>query len=424
ELWDAAPVRVEHLAYHPELLTWLRQEKARGRTLVLASACAEGAAQAVADHLGIFDLVLASDATTNLSSEAKADALVARFGEQGFEYVGNHRHDLAVWRRAAVAHVVGGDRALLAKATSTTRAGHSFDRPHDRARAWVRALRPHQWTKNSLIFVPLLSAHRISELDSVVAAVLAFVSFNLAASSVYLLNDIADVENDRDHPTKRTRPFAAGTASLLAGWVAWPLLALAALGLGLAVSPLLSAVLVVYLVVTTAYSLALKRKPLIDVLTLAVLYTIRIVAGAAAVQVTLSTWLLSFSCFFFLSLALVKRVSELYRTRLTNSTAVGRGYRADDLELLSSYGVTTSVASVLVFTLFISDEATAKLYDTPGLLWFSVPLILAWLMRIWLLAHRGEMNEDPILYAIRDRVSICAGIAVVLIFLAATTLTV
>lgn len=420
ELWTAAPVRVEHLAYHPELLAWLREEKAEGRTLVLATAANEGAAQAVADHLGIFDEVVGSSDRVNLRSEAKAEALVARFGEQGFEYVGNHRHDLAVWKHAAAAHVVGSDGALAGRARRSSGPGRTFTAPHGSLGPWIAALRPHQWVKNSLIFLPLLTAHQVTEADSVLQAVLAFLSFCLAASSVYLLNDILDVEHDRDHPTKRLRPFAAGTANLALGWVLWPTLALAALGLSLAVSPLLALIVLGYLAITAAYSFALKRKPVLDVLTLAVLYTIRIVAGAAAIDVELSKWLLSFSCFFFLSLALVKRVSELHRTRISKTLSKGRGYRSEDLELLSSFGVTTGITSTLVFTLFVNDPATADQYDSPGLLWVSVPFILAWLMRVWLFAHRGQMNEDPILFAIRDRISILSGIAIVTIFLLAT----
>ncbi len=316
--------------------------------------------------------------------------------------------------------MVGSRQALATKARRTTSEGHTFQIERHAVRTWVRALRPHQWVKNVLIFVPLLAAHQMTDPDALVASLLAFVSFSLAASSVYLLNDLADVEHDRDHPTKRLRPFSAGTANLAVGWLVWPALALVSLCLGFYVAPALAVVLLVYLLTTTAYSFALKREPVIDVLTLAVLYTIRIAAGAAAIDVTLSKWMLSFSCFFFLSLALVKRVSELYRLRLTGAESTGRGYVSQDLELLSSYGVTTSVASALVFTLFINDPATATLYESPNLLWFSVPVILVWLMRVWLLAHRGEMSEDPILFAIKDRPSLVCGVAVVLVFVVAT----
>ncbi len=416
QLWDAAPVRVERLKYHPELVEWLQQEKAKGRTLVLASASHEDAVRAVADHLGLFDVVLGSDGLSNLRSAAKADALREMFAGQPFEYVGNSRHDLAVWRHASAAHLVSARRSLAARAASSSTIGRTFETPPGAVSQWLRALRPHQWVKNLLVFLPLLASHRVADPAAVSAALVAFVAFSLAASSVYLLNDIADVENDRIHPTKRSRPFAAGTIGLAGGWALWPALAVSSIAIGAAVSGLFALVLLAYLAVTAAYSFFLKRKPVVDVLVLAGLYTARIVAGGAAVDVQISMWLLSFSGFFFLSLALVKRVSELYRTRASSLTSNGRGYQPEDLELLSSYGVATSVAAALVFTLFVDDPQTAVLYDSPRLLWLAVPVLMGWLMRVWLLAHRGQMDEDPILFAIRDRVSIILGALVLLVF--------
>lgn len=418
QLWDHAPVRVEHLRYHPDLLEWLRAEKAAGRTLVLASASTKDAVRAVAAHVGLFDEVLGSD-EVNLRSETKAAALASRFPD-GFEYVGNSTHDLPVWDQAAAAHIVSSSRSLRGKAARRAPLGRTFDSPQGSLRQWVKALRPHQWAKNALVFLPLLTAHLMTHPSALADAVLAFASFCLAASSVYLLNDIVDVENDREHPTKRSRPFAAGTLSLAQGWVVWPILAAVAIGIAFVVGTGFALVLMWYLATTTAYSFALKRKPVIDVLTLAALYTIRIVAGAAAIHVTLTMWLLSFSGFFFLSLALVKRVSELFRARLTDKAASGRGYQHQDLELLSSYGVSTSVVASLVFSLFVNDPSSAQLYQSPRLLWAILPILLWWLMRVWLRAHRGEMNEDPILFAIKDPKSLLAGLMIAVIFALAT----
>ena len=412
-LWDAAPIDVSGLSYHQELLTWIREERARGRTIVLASATDERALVAINDHLGLFDVLLGTDPDTNLRSQAKADALVRLYGEQGYEYVGNSSHDLEVWSHAAVAHVATRNRSILAKAERVAPVGRTFPPVRPSRNPWLRALRPHQWVKNLLILIPLFTAQRITEVSSVVNALLALLVFSLAASSVYVLNDLADVENDRLHPTKRERPFAAGAHSLVQGWVAWPLLAVLALGLGFGLlGPVFGLTLTNYLVATTAYSFWIKRQPIADVLTLAGLYTIRIAAGAAAIGVAVSLWLLSFSLFLFLSLALVKRVSELSRVRTSGATMSGRGYAVDDLELLSSYGVATSIASVVVFTLFIYDPRTAQMYATPLLLWGSVPVLLGWIMRVWLKAHRGQMDEDPIVFAIRDRFSIACGVLV------------
>ena len=391
-LWEAAPVDVAGLNYHDEMLTWLHEERDRGRTIVLASATDERALAAINDHLGLFDVVLGSDPTTNLRSRAKADALVELYGEQGF------------------AHVATRDRSILDKAARVAPVGRTFSPVRPRGNPWLRALRPHQWVKNLLVLIPLFTAQRFTDVTSVLQALLALVVFCLAASSVYVLNDLSDVGSDRLHPTKRLRPFAAGTLSLLQGWLAWPVLAALALALGFGLlGPWFGATLAAYLLATTAYSSWIKRQPIADVLTLAGLYTVRIIAGAAAIGVEVSLWLLSFSGFLFLSLALVKRVSELSRLRVSGATMSGRGYAVDDLELLSSYGVATSIASVLVFTLFIDAPETAVLYASPILLWASVPVLLGWIMRVWLLAHRGQMDEDPIVFAIRDRWSIACG---------------
>jgi 4-hydroxybenzoate polyprenyltransferase len=425
QLWDSAPIDVAGLSYHDEMLDWLRDERARGRTLVLASAADEQALVAVNRHLGLFDVVLGSDPGTNLRSRAKADALVGLYGEQGFEYVGNSTHDLDVWEHAAVAHVATRDRSIQEKAGRVAPVGRTFLPVRPAGNPWLRAVRPHQWVKNLLVLIPLFTAQRVTEVASVLEALLALVLFSLAASSVYVLNDLSDVGSDRLHPTKRHRPFAAGTLSLVQGWLAWPVMALLALGLGFGLlGPVFGLTLSAYLVTTTAYSAWIKRQPIGDVLTLAGLYTIRIAAGAAAIGVGVSLWLLSFSGFFFLSLALVKRVSELSRLRGTGAEVSGRGYETQDLELLSSYGVATSIASVLVFTLYIDDPRTAVLYASPILLWASVPVLLAWIMRVWLLAHRGQMDEDPIVFAIRDRTSLVCGALVGATFLLAASETV
>jgi 4-hydroxybenzoate polyprenyltransferase len=420
-LWEATDLDVTTLNYHAVMIEWLRAERAGGRTLVLASAADNQALSAINEHLDLFDVLIGSDGSTNLRSESKAEALTRLYGEGGFEYVGNSDHDMAVWRRSAVAHVATANRSIEKKARGVAEVGRTFPPVAPPSNPWVKAMRPHQWVKNFLIFIPLFSAQRAGDPAAVLDAVLAFVAFSLAASSVYLLNDLADVRNDRLHPTKRWRPFAAGTLSLLHGWLAWPLLSVASLLIGFQlVGPLFGVVLVLYLIATTAYSFSLKRRPIVDILTLAGLYTVRLVAGAAAISVELSLWLLSFSGFFFLSLALVKRVSELSRVRATGGVLSGRGYQLQDLELLSSYGVSTSIASVLVFTLFIYDTDTAALYTTPALLWASVPVLLWWIMRVWLKAHRGQMNEDPIVFAIRDPLSVLCGGLMAAVFVAAT----
>lgn len=421
ELTARASVDPEVLPYHEDLLAWLREERHAGRRLVLASASDQHVVDQVAEHLGLFDEVLGSSGGVNLAAGAKRDLLVERYGERGFDYVGNHRHDLAVWRSARTAHVVSSSPRLVAQAGEVATLGRVFRSGRaGMAGSVLRALRPHQWVKNVLVVVPLLTAQQLDDSDAVVQSLLALLTFCLAASSVYLLNDLADVANDRHHPRKRLRPFASGRLSLLVGWLLWPMLAALAFGIAAVfMSGLYVLVLASYLVATVAYTFSLKRRPVLDVVTLGGLYTVRIIAGAAAIEAPLSIWLLTFSLFFFLSLALVKRVSELARLRRTQGHARGRGYVDGDLELLSSYGVGSSIASTLVLALYVNDETTARLYETPEILWCAVPLLLVWLMRAWLIAHRGTMDEDPILYASQDRASLVTVILVGAVFVLA-----
>jgi 4-hydroxybenzoate polyprenyltransferase/phosphoserine phosphatase len=397
------------LPFNAELIIWLKHEKAQGRTLVLATASHQLLADQVAAHLGLFDEVLASVASTNLKSDAKRTALVVKFGEKGFDYVGNDWADMAVWQSAAVAHVVSRSDRLVEAARRLGNLGQVFsdDKP-PLAQALLKAMRPHQWMKNLLVFIPLLAAHRYGVASSVGASLLAFVVFGLTASSVYLLNDLVDVADDRHHARKRHRPFAAGHLSLLQGWLAWPLLLTSAFTLSVMALPWpFTLSLGAYFVLTVAYSLRLKQIPMVDVLTLAGLYTLRIIAGAAAIAVPLTFWLLSFSMFLFLSLAFIKRYSELKaaRTGGQSSALRGRGYSPQDLELVANLGGSAGYTGVLVLALYIQDSHTASLYATPQFIWLACPMLLYWISRAWLIAHRGQMHDDPIVFALKDRVS-------------------
>jgi len=414
-LAESTGVDVATLPYNEELLAWLRAEQQRGRRLVLATASHHTLAERIAAHLGLFDDVLGSDAQVNLKARAKHDALVARYGERGFEYVGNDWPDLAIWRGAAQAHVVSrsGASRLIDAAGRQGNLGRVIGdgKPSPQKALW-RAMRPHQWLKNLLVLVPLLAAHQYGDPASVLATLAAFVVFCLTASSVYLLNDLVDVEDDRHHLRKRRRPFAAGHLNLIAGWLTWPLL----LGAGVALSLLalpkaFLGALAVYFVLTLAYSFRLKQTAMVDVLSLAALYTLRIVAGAFAVSVALSFWLLSFSMFVFLSLAFTKRYSELRAARDAGQSKPlrGRGYVQQDLELVSSLGSNAGYIAVLVLAFYIQDSHTAQLYAQPMLIWLACPLLLYWISRVWLIAHRGHMHDDPIVFAIKDRASWLVG---------------
>jgi 4-hydroxybenzoate polyprenyltransferase len=287
------------------------------------------------------------------------------------------------------------------------------------SRDWIQAFRVHQWLKNLLVFVPLLASHRYAELPLVLAALLAFLTFSLCASSAYILNDVLDVADDRRHPTKRFRPFASGRLSIRSGIVVFPLLLVSVFATALAFAPIrFVGILAAYYALTLAYSMQLKRRMVFDVISLAALYTLRIIAGAAAVGVPLSFWLLALSMFMFLSLALVKRYAELFQLRAAGDEekARGRGYYSSDLEMLASLGAASGYMSVMVLALYINDADTAHLYGHIEVIWLACPLLLTWITRMWMMTHRGFMNDDPVVFAVRDRISLMLGALVAVVF--------
>lgn len=430
ELAQRVQLDVSALPYNTDVLDWLRAEKLAGRRLVLATASHRVLAEQVAQHLQVFDEVLATEGDTNLKSTAKAQALVDRFGEGGFDYVGNDWPDLQVWAKAHTAHVVDAPELLLSQAQTRGVVQGVVGRVFSSGMpaSWksaFKAARLHQWMKNLLVFVPLMAAHQYADALRDVQALMAFVIFSLTASSVYVLNDLVDVQDDRHHVRKRNRPFASGALSLITGWLAWPVLLLAAVVLSALFMPVLFSVsLGVYFVLTVAYSLYLKQLAVVDVLTLAALYTLRIIAGAAAIDVAVSFWLLLFSMFIFLSLALIKRYSELKVARDAGKTGAlrGRGYEPDDLELVSSLGGSAGFIAVLVLALYIQDGQAAHLYATPQLIWLACPVMLFWISRAWLIAHRGHMHDDPIVFALKDKVSWGVGVFMVAVLTLARVL--
>lgn len=407
------------LPWNQPLLDYLREQKAAGRRLVLATAAHRQIADDVAAHLGLFDAVLATDDGHNLKGEAKLAAIRAQEGER-FAYAGDSTADLPVWAGAQAAIVVGGTPQRLAQVQAGTPLERHFERPAGGWAAWLKALRVHQWAKNALLFVPLITAWPASMLVALGQLLLAFLAFSLVASATYVVNDLGDLDNDRAHPRKRLRPLASGALPVLQVLAVALALLLLGFAMALALSPAFALALAVYLVLTTAYSAALKRYVLLDVLALGLLYTIRIIAGAVAIQVAVSSWLLVFSAFIFFSLALVKRCAELVLYRQQGRTASsGRDYRVDDLVVLWPMGVGASLSAVVVFGLFVSAPETLARYATPGLLWITAAGLLYWLGRLWIKTSRGEMHDDPVVYALRDRGSRLTVLAMVAAALAA-----
>ena len=399
------------LPYDREVLDWLKIECAAGRRLWLCTAANEQLADLVAAHLGIFQGVLASDERVNLAGANKAARLVEYFGERGFDYCGNEQRDLAIWKRAHGAIVVRGGQRLEREAARDTSLVRAFPANSHKLRAAIKALRPHQWAKNALLFVPLLAAHRAGDASALAGAGLAVLAFCACASSVYILNDLLDLEADRAHPRKSRRPFAAGDLSIGVGLALAPcLLAVAAL-VALFLPWKFAAVLGAYCALTSAYSFYLKRFLLVDALALAGLYTLRIIAGAAAIEVPLSFWLLLFSVFLFLSLAFVKRFAELDALRRQQRLrAAGRGYYVEDLNVLQSLGSAAGYLSVLVLALYINSPEIEALYRRPKFVWMLCVLMLYWISRVWMMAQRGHMHDDPVVFALKDRQSVAIGI--------------
>jgi len=398
---------VSSLPYHMNLLYYLRnQRQEENRPLILATGADEIIARQIADYLHIFDRVLASDGDTNLSGVRKRDLLVMEFGAGGFDYVGNSRKDLPVWRAARRAFVVGSPGSIQYAFAQMSNVERTFECEQPDWRTCLRSLRIHQWLKNVLIFVPLVAAHRFKEINLLVLACLAFVSFGLCASSVYVLNDLLDLPDDRRHPTKRHRPFASGRLPLAAGLLMIPSLLALSINIGIILPRPFLAMIGIYYALTLAYSMWIKRLIVLDVIVLAALFTMRMMAGSAAVAIWPSPWLLAFSMFLFTSLALVKRYAELVIMRMEHGlNARARSYVVSDAELLSTIGVASGIVAVLVLVLYITSGPAQIYYGRHQAIWLVCPVLLFWISYIWIIAHRGEMIDDPLVFALRDRIS-------------------
>lgn len=415
---DSVALDVPHLPYNRKLLQYLRAEHARGRAIYLATGADVRLAQRVAEYLGIFKGVLGSDGSVNLTGHNKLELLRKTFGAEGFDYIGNDAPDLpllAASQEPMVANTTSRLRRRMR--TRGLRATRAFEERTNPFKSLLKAIRVHQWAKNALVFLPLLLSHVLTT-RRLLDAVLAFACFSLTASATYIVNDLLDIEADRRHARKQARPFAAGdlTAAQGLGVVA---LFLLLVGAGIAVLPLaFYGWLLVYIVTTFSYTAYLKSVALVDVLILSGLYTLRLLAGAAATHCTISHWLAGFSIFLFLSLAIVKRFAELENLRARGAHPNnGRGYLIADLEQLRSFGTSSAAAAVVVFAIYISNNEVTSLYRHSGVLWLVVPFMILWLYRVWLLASRGELHHDPVVFAITDRMSLAIGAAVALIVL-------
>lgn len=413
ELAQRVEIDVSLLPYEPTVLALIEQARADGRETVLATASHEKYARLVAAHLQCFDRVMATTESDNLKGPRKAQALVAIFGKEQFDYVGDSAADIPVWSVAHTAYMVNPGNGLARQVQASGRPVELLGQGRLSLGALARGMRLQHWAKNSLIFVPLLASHQLGNFNLVLLGLLAFLCFGLAASSVYLLNDLLDLQNDRLHPVKRMRPTATGELPIPQ--------AILSILVCLAIAMLLSVIflpgdftlaLCGYYFLTLAYTLLLKRIFLVDVMVLATLYTLRVVAGTCAFDTELTFWLLAFSMSLFLSLAMVKRYAELHlaQGRGVGGELPGRSYTSANQLLLASLGAGAGIFSVVVLGYYVRDEAVYGLYARPELIWLACPVLLAWITRVWVLAYRGEMQEDPVDFAIHDRPSLLLGL--------------
>lgn len=410
---------VESIPFNEAVLETIREAKGDGRKIYLATAADRRFAEAISAAMGLFDGVFASEKGINLKGRAKADRLVSAFGECGFDYIGNELADISVWQNARTAlvcgassHVVRQLRAQLPNVIVLGTRRFSF-------RPYLAELRPHQWLKNILVALPVVAAHNL-KIASLVTVVVAFTSFSLGASSVYLVNDMLDLPHDRVHWQKRHRSIAAGIVPVAHAGILLGILVVLSGALALMLPWPYVAVLAAYFCLSMSYSLYLKRKLMIDVVALAALYGIRVLAGGAATSTFLSHWLVGFCFFLFLNLALVKRVTEIMTLPEDSIDKIkGRGYRRTDLQTMTGLTAAAGFVSVLVLALYINSPEVGALYRHPELLWGICVLLVYWLGRVCLLTGRGEMHQDPILFAVTDRVSALTGILVIGIFLLA-----
>ena len=403
-----AGVSPESLPYREPLLAYLRGEKEKGRRIVLATAAHRSIAEGVSEHLDLFDEVIATQNGRNLKGEAKLEAIRQKLGGE-FVYAGDSAADAPIWKGAKAAVLVGVPTATAEAIRKAVPVEREFAAEEGGLAAWLRALRVHQWLKNLLLFVPLLTAFSFFDVWKLLTTVIAFFAFSFAASASYLLNDLWDLENDRAHPRKRTRPFASARIPIVRGVAVAAVALVVALLLAYAVSTSFLYMLLLYLAITSAYSWVLKERALIDVLTLSLLYTLRILAGSVAIGIPSSSWQLAFSAFIFLCLALVKRCAELVALEQSGQgSAPGRDYRVTDLAVLYPLGVGAALSAVVVFGLFISTEETRARYATPELLWLVALGLVYWLARLWIKTSRGRMDDDPLVYAVTDSGSLMA----------------
>jgi 4-hydroxybenzoate polyprenyltransferase/phosphoglycolate phosphatase-like HAD superfamily hydrolase len=411
---------VELLPLNPSVVSYLRAAAESGQRVMLASASDRGLLERLADQFDFVNGIIGSDGSTNRKGSAKAQAIREVVGDNSWEYIGDSNADFDVWREAAQVVCVASDGSFAKRVTNRYPKAIVLEKDACTFKVFLRALRVHQWMKNILVFAPIVLAHQIFNTRGWLISLGAAVSFSLCASGVYLLNDLLDLEADRRHPRKRKRPCASGVFPLSYALALAPILFISAFCVAVAVQPQFAVILGIYMILTSAYSYRLKALALVDIILLAILYTIRIVGGGVATGVHLSQWLLGLSMFVFFSLACVKRFSELLVLQQRKEPHTwGRGYAVSDMEQVASFGTASGYIAVVVLALYVSGKEVVELYANPTVIWMACPLLLYWISRIWLLARRGFVHDDPLVFALQDKVTYAVAAIGALIFIGA-----
>lgn len=412
----------DHVPLRADLVDYIEEQRATGRDVHLVTAAPQAVADAVSSRVGLFDSAEGTQGTHNLKGEAKLAAIRARFPD-GFTYAGNDRSDVPIWRRSSSIIVAGSSPRVAAVADQLgVPVEQRFPDKPAGCRVWLKAIRLHQWVKNALMFVPLVLAHRYGDLTSIASIAAGFVCMGLMASATYLLNDASDLAADRQHATKRFRPLASGAIPIGQAALVGAMMGIAGLAGAFELSVPFALLMILYTILTVAYSLRLKAIAILDVFVLGLLFTLRIVMGLAIIEVPPSPWLLVFSMFFFFSLSIAKRHTEIVRaaSRRLSGTIKGRGYRVTDEPLTLALGMSSSVAATMMLFLYVVNDAYPKgFYKNPEWLWCVAFLVFLWTCRIWLKSHRGKLDDDPIVFALKDPPSWAIGAVLVIVFVLA-----
>lgn len=408
------------LPYNKKLIEFLLKEKKKNKKIILCSATDKRIANSVAEHLNLFDEVIASDKLLNVAGINKKKLLEKKFGKKNFDYAGNSKIDIKVWEAAKSSIVVNANKSVIHQAKKITNFCKVFPKQKLKILDWLKIFRIHHWIKNLIIFIPLIAAHQINNFQILPALTIIFFSFSICASGIYIINDLIDLQSDRKHLSKRNRPIASGILSIQNAILLSIICITLSIVLGLVVSTKYIIYLVFYLLLNILYSLYLKRFILIDCFVLVIFYNLRIIVGGLIGNIEISFWLFMFSTFIFLSLALIKRYIELQKYKnTTNKYLYGRGYKSSHARIVKILGLVTGYLSVFILFLYANASTTSILYNEPKIIWFVVPVFFYWMYRMWLKAEKNEIDDDPIIFIIKDKISIFLSLLILIIFVIA-----